>query len=103
MGRHNAAPSPQERAASCLDILYEDSRGLSELFTPHTLAEVTDPAAVFILFQRLTCPIVCDGTVNDRGWHQVCQRRAADAMEQLGYPRPELDPIPTADPPDWDF
>jgi len=103
VGRHSARPTPQERAEQCIDVLYNDSRGLPELFTPHTLSEVTDHAAVFTLFQRLTCPIVCVGKVDHRGWHRRCQQRAADAMEHLGYPRPDLDPVPAPDSPDWDY
>jgi hypothetical protein len=46
---------------------------------------------------------VCVGKVDHRGWHRRCQQRAADAMEHLGYPRPDLDPVPAPDSPDWDY
>lgn len=59
--------------------------------------------AIWELFQKLTCPIVCVGHVNAEGWHQLCQKRAQDAMRALEIDPPDIDPIPTRDTEDWDY
>lgn len=66
-------------------------------------ADWWDQRKVFDLLSALTCPVVCVGTVNRTGWHQVCQRRAQEAMRALGMEPPPVDPVPDEDDDGWGF
>lgn len=61
-----------------------------------------DTDRVFAVLQKIACPIVCVGYVNEAGWHVNCQRKAQEAMRALGLTPPDCDPIPTGRP-DWDL